>query len=94
MPKVWELGTLYVHIYSAQLWPYNTPNVSLQVGKTFPNEYSAYDMRQSDGKAPLSLELCEMRSALSLPLLLGLLWPGAEAPDRVLSTGQIKPFDI
>ena len=36
------------------------------------------------------LELLEMRSIPSLPLLLGTLWPGVVAPDSVLSMGQIE----
>ena len=35
-----------------------------------------------------------MHSTLSLPSLQGPLWPGALAPDRVLSMGQIKLLDI
>ena len=38
-------------------------------------------------------KLWEMWSTPSLPLLLGQLWPGGEAPDRVLSMGQIELFD-
>ena len=40
------------------------------------------------------LELLRMQSTPSLPLLPGPLWPGVEAPDRVLSMGQIKLLDI
>ena len=36
------------------------------------------------------LELWEMQSNSSLPLLLGPLEPGVVAPDRVLSMGQIE----
>ena len=36
------------------------------------------------------LELWEMRSTPSLPPLVGPLWPGVVAPDRVLSMSQIK----
>ena len=35
------------------------------------------------------LELWEIRSTPSLPLLPGPLWPGVVAPDRVPSMGQI-----
>ena len=59
-----------------------------------PNECPGYDTKHSDGKAPVMLELWRMRSIPSLPLLLGSLWPGIVAPDRVLSMGQIKLFDI
>ena len=36
------------------------------------------------------LELWGMQSAPSLPSLLGPLWPGVVAPDRVLSMGKTK----
>ena len=36
------------------------------------------------------LELWGMQSTPLLPSLLGPLWPGVEAPDRVLSMGQIE----
>ena len=31
-----------------------------------------------------------MQSALSLPSLAGLLWPGVVAPDKVLTMGQLE----
>ena len=40
------------------------------------------------------LELWEMQSTLSLPSLPVPLWPGVIAPDKVLSMGQIKLFDM
>ena len=40
------------------------------------------------------LELWEMWSTPSLPLLPGPLWPCVVAPDRALSLGQIEMFDI
>ena len=36
------------------------------------------------------LELWEMQSTPSLPLLPGPFWPGMGAPDRALSIGQIE----
>ena len=51
-------------------------------------------MKQSDGKGPVMLELWGMRGIPSLPLLLGPLRPGVEAPDKVQSIGQIELFDI
>ena len=53
-----------------------------------------YGTKQSDGEAPVMLELWGMHSNISLPLLPGPLWPGVVAPDRVLSMGQIELFDI
>ena len=52
-----------------------------------PNECPGYDTKQSDGEVPVVLELWEMRSTPSLPLLLGPLWPRMVAPDRALSMG-------
>ena len=40
------------------------------------------------------LEIWEMWSTASLPLLPGPLWPRVVAPDRILSMGQIELFDI
>ena len=57
------------------------------------NVCPGYDIKQSDGEAPV-LELLGMRSTPSLPLLPGSLWPGMVTPDRVLSMGQIKLFNI
>ena len=54
------------------------------------NKCSGYDTKQSDGEVPVILELWEMRSTFSLPLLPGQLWPGVVAPDRILSIGQLE----
>ena len=40
------------------------------------------------------LEFWGMWSTPSLSLLPGSLWPGVEAPYRILSMGQIELFDI
>ena len=40
------------------------------------------------------LELWGMRSTPSLPSLPDPLWPGVVAPDRVLSMGQMIPYQI
>ena len=61
--------------------------------RPYSNEFSGYDIKHSDGKAP-ALELSEMWSTPSLPLLPGPLWPGVVETDRVLSMGQIELFDI
>ena len=58
------------------------------------NECLGYDTKQYDGEAPVKLELWGMWSTPSLPSLSGPLWPGVVTPDRVLSMGQIKLFDI
>ena len=51
---------------------------------------SWYDTKQSNGEAPVMLELWGIRSTSSLPSLPGPLWPGVAAPDWVLSMGQIE----
>ena len=53
-----------------------------------PNECPGCDSKQSDGKAPVMLELWGMQSTPSLLLLPCPLWPGVVAPDRVLCMGQ------
>ena len=52
------------------------------------NECPEYDTKQSDGVASIMLDIWGM------PLLPGPLQPGVVTPDRVLSMGQIKVFDI
>ena len=54
------------------------------------NECPGYDIKQSDDEAPVMLELWEMWSTPSLPLLAGPLRPGVVAPNRILSMGQIE----
>ena len=49
--------------------------VSLQRGKTHPNECPVYDTKQSDGEASVMLELWQMWSTFLLPPLPGPLWP-------------------
>ena len=68
----------------------------LQKGKnpSPTNKCFEYDIKQSDGEVPVMLELWGMWSTPSLALLPGPLWSGVVAPDRVLSVGQIKLFDI
>ena len=59
-------------------------------GVKLPHECPDYDITQSDGEAPVTPELWEIRSTPSLPLFLSPLWAGVIAPDRVLSVGQIE----
>ena len=49
-----------------------------------------YDTKQSNGEAPVMLELWVMWSTPLLPSLQGLLWPGLVAPDRVLSMSHLE----
>ena len=51
---------------------------------------SVLDTTLNNGGVSVMLELWEMQSTPSLPSLLGSLWPGVVAPDRVLSMGRIE----
>ena len=51
---------------------------------------SWYDTKQSDGEVPVILQLWEMWSTPSFPLLPDPLWHRVVAPDKVLSMGQIE----
>ena len=51
-----------------------------------PNECHGCKTKQSDGMAPVMLELWGLRSTPSLPLFPGLLKPEVVALDRLLST--------
>ena len=53
-----------------------------------------HNTKQTDGEAPVILDLLGIMSTPSLPLLPGLLWPSVVAPDRVPAMGQIELFDI
>ena len=55
---------------------------NLQKSKTPSNECPGYDTKQSDGEAAVMLELWEMQSIPSLPLLSGQLWPGVVILDK------------
>ena len=59
-----------------------------------PNKCPGYDTKQSDGEAPVMLELWGMQSTPLLPSLPGPSWPRVVVTDRVLSMGQIEVFDI
>ena len=65
----------------------NTPTASLQKSEAHPNECAGYGIKQSDGEAPVVLELWGMQSTSSLP---DPLRPGVVTPDRILSMGQIE----
>ena len=51
---------------------------------------SRYDIKQSDGKAPVMLELWGMQSTPSLPLLPGPLWPGEVALEIYSSNKTVQ----
>ena len=57
-----------------------------------PNVCPGYGTKQSDGEAPVMLELWGMQSTPLLPLLPGPFWLGVVASDRVLSMDQIELY--
>ena len=67
---------------------------SLLRDKPPPNECPSYDTKQSDGEAPVILELWGMQSTPSLPSLPGPLWLEVVAPGRVLPMGQIELYCV
>ena len=62
--------------------------------KTPPNECPEYDTKQSDGEAPVMVELLGMLSIPLLPLLPDSLGPGVVAFDSFQSMSQIELLDI
>ena len=56
--------------------------------RSSPNECPEYDIKKSDGEAPVMLEVWVMWSTLSLLLFPNPHCPGVVAPDRVLSMGK------
>ena len=78
-------------MWSSWLGLQNTLTAFLQKSKTpSPNEYPGFDTKQSDGEAPVMLELWRMQSTSLLPSLPDPIWPQVVAPDRVLSMALIK----
>ena len=59
-----------------------------------PNESPDYNTKQSDSEILVMLELWGMQNSPLVPLLPGPLEPGVVTPDRVLSMGPIKLFNI
>ena len=58
------------------------------------NECTVYDLKQSDGEAPVMMELWGMLSTPLLPSVPGPLWPGAVASDRALFMYQIELYCV
>ena len=58
------------------------------------NKCPGYVTKQSDGNTAVMLELLRIWSTPLFPSLPGPLWPEVGAHERVLSVGQIEPFDI
>ena len=74
-------------------WGYRIHRLNLCQGVT-PYECPGYDTKQSDGEVPVMLELWGMQSALSLPSLLGPLWPEVVEPDKcpIYGLDRFKPW--
>ena len=70
-----------------------TSQLGLQRSKTL-QRMSCYDTKQSDGEAPVIMELWGMWSTPSLPSLPSRLWPGVVAPDMVFTMDQTELFVI
>ena len=62
----------------------------MQRGEASPNKCPGYDIKQSDGKVPVMLELWGMLSTPSSPSLPRQLWSEMIAPDKVLPIGQME----
>ena len=65
-----------------------TDSFSLK-GHDSPNECQRYDSKQSDGEAPVMLEVWGIQSTPLLPSFSGLLRLGVVASDRAPFMGQI-----
>ena len=83
------LGDSWVLTHQPAGAPEYTDCISAKVWDS-PNECPGYDTKQSDGEASVILELWGIWSTLSLPSVLGPLWPRVVASDRVLSMDQIE----
>ena len=66
------------------------PASSLLRGEDSLNDCPGYDTKQSNGEAPVILQLQRMQRTPFLTLLPGLIWPGVAAPDWIISMGRIK----
>ena len=77
-------------LVSPVTYPQNTPTAHLQRGKTPSLRVSCYDTKQSDGEAPVMLELWGIQCTPSLLSLPGPYRSRVVAPDRILSMGQIE----
>ena len=85
----------YVHINQLIIYKKKQKNKAQSAGAVeYTDCISGYDIRQSDGEAPVVLEVWWMQSTPLLPSLPDPHWPRVVAPDRVLSMSQIELFDI
>ena len=83
-----EVNWIYTSLLACQTTCKST-NILLGVRPSHPNKCPGHYIEQSNGKAPVMLELGGMWSTPLLLLLPGPFWPEVVAPDRVSSMGQI-----
>ena len=83
------IQSLYIYIYCTVGWGcwIHWLHLCRGVRPHPPISVLIYDTKQSDGEAPVMLELWGMWSTPSLSLLPGPLWPRMVATDRALSMG-------
>ena len=82
---------IYIYIFCRVGWGCRIHQLLLCRGvRPSLSKCPTYDTKQSDGEAPVMLDLWRLQSTPSLPLLPSPLWPVVVAPDKVLSMGQIE----
>ena len=105
--EVWKANVLFIPLlwkykYSSSFLFFNPVGWSCtihllhlcrRIRSPLPSKCPGYDTKQSDGEAPVVLELWEIWSTCSLSSLPGPLWPGVVVPHRVPFMDQIKLFD-
>ena len=74
-------------------WSYRIHRLHLYKKVRPPNVCPGYDIKQSDGEAPV-LDFLGMRSTLSLHLLSSPLRIEVVTPNRFISMDNIELFDI
>ena len=81
-----QFKTTFSYISSSVGWGCRIHQLHLCRGIRLPlNKCLGYDLKQSDGEAPVLLELWGMWGTSSLPLLPDSLWHRVVTPNRVLS---------
>ena len=108
VPKIWvyhrnlktfflfPLRNISLSVFRSVIWCSRIRRLHLSCWLRTPpsDDCPVYDIKQSDGEAPVMLELCRMRNSSSLPSFPGPRWSGVVALIEVQSKGQIEPFTI
>ena len=84
-----SLPHLYICAFGPARWGYKIYRLCLFWRVRLPQHVSWCNTKQSDGEAPVKLDLWRMQSTLSLTSLSVHLWPGVVEPNMVLSMGQM-----